>query len=238
MKKFIVTLSTILFLSLNIYLKAEELFFKTSVDLNGDKESENIILTKIGETGGYYLEISGKKTEGKIGDVPDGFLIIDINTNDKYKEIAVHTPGPSDDDEYLIYWYDGKSIKEMALLARWPEFLGNGIVYVDSWEGFWTKRDKYILNNSTRKLELVPQFAYYVGVKATVKKSFFIFKDKDLKQEVALLGKYSEIELLLCDVNYREAYDDLFLVKSKYNLIGWAGCKNVFENLEGLPSAD
>jgi hypothetical protein len=238
MKKLIEPLSIILLLSLNFYLEAEDFISKSSTDLNGDNKIENINLTKIGDTGEFYLEISGKKIKDRIGGVPDGFTIIDINTNDKYKEIAVHTPGPSSDDEYLIYWYDGKSIKEMALLARWPEFLGNGIVYVDDWMGFWRRREKYVLNNSTRKLELVPRFAYYVGVKATVKKSFSIFKDKDLKQEVALLGKYSEIELLLCDMNYRKAYDDLYLIKSKSNLIGWAGCKDVFENLEGLPWAD
>jgi hypothetical protein len=238
MKKRFILLLLVLMLETNIAMKAEDLVFKSSIDLNGDNKIENINLTKIGDTGGFYLEISGQKTEDKIGDVPDGFLIIDINTNDKYKEIAVHTPGPSDDDQYLIYWYDGKSVKRMALLARWPKFLGNGIVYVDDWMDFWMRREKYILNNSTRELELVPQFAYYVGVKATVKKSFSIFKDKKLKQEVAFLSKYSEIELLLCDMNYREAYDDLFLIRSKSNLIGWAGCKEVFENLEGLPSAD
>jgi len=74
----------------------------------------------------------------------DGFIIIDIDTSDKYKEIAVHTPGPSDDDEYIIYWYDGNSIKEVGRVSRWPTFPGNGIVYVDDWMGFWMKRDKCI----------------------------------------------------------------------------------------------
>ncbi|MEO0292853.1 MAG: hypothetical protein ABIN61_01355 [candidate division WOR-3 bacterium] len=238
MRKLFKNLLLIFLLALS--LRAIDFVSRSSIDLNGDNEIENIILININDVGEFYLEISGQKIKGKFSneESPDGFKIVDINTNDKYKEIAVHSPGPSDDDEYFIYWYDGKSIKEMAHLSRWPEFPGNGIVYVKNWEGFWTKIDKYILNNSLRKLELVPQFAYYVGVKATVKKSFPIFRDKDLKEEVAWLTNNSEIEILLCDTKNREWDNYIFLIKSALGLVGWAHYKEVIENLDGLPLAD
>jgi hypothetical protein len=84
----------------------------------------------------------------------------------------------------------------------------------------------------------VPQFAYYVGVKATVKNNFPIFKDKELKEKVALLSKNSEIEILVCDMDYREWNDHIYLMKSKSNLIGWASNQDIYKNLEGLPLAD
>jgi hypothetical protein len=239
MKKNFILFLLVFLLIANISLKAEDFIFQSSTDLNGDDVPEEISLTNIGETTEFYLEISGKKIKGKFYEEPsDGFIIIDIDKYDKYKEIAVHTPGPSSDDEYFIYWYDGKAIQETAHLSRWPKFLGNGIVYVDGWVGFWTRRDKYILNNSTRKLDHVLQFAYYVGVKANVKNSFPIFKDKELKEKVALLSKYSEIEILVCDMDYREWNDHIYLIKSKSNLIGWASNQAIHHNLEGLPLAD
>lgn len=233
---------TFLFVSLlgfNLSIKATDFIFQSSTDLNGDKIPEEINLTNIGETTEFYLEISGKKIQGKFDEEPsDGFIIIDIDQYDKYKEIAVHTPGPSSDDEYFIYWYDGEAIKKTAHLSRWPEFLGNGIFYVDGWMGFWQCRDKYVLNNSTRELEKIPQFAYYVGVKATVKNSFPIFKNKELTEKVALLSKNSEIEILLCDMEDKAWKEHTYLIKSKSNLIGWTSNQDIYNNLEGLPLAD
>ncbi len=239
MKKQFILLSLILLLITNISLKAENFIFKSTTDLNGDGVSEEISLANIDETAEFYLEISGEKIQGKFDEEPsDGFIIIDIDQYDNYKEIAVHTPGPSSDDEYFIYWYNGEAIQKIAHLSRWPKFLGNGIVYVDGWMGFWQCRDKYILNDSTRELERIPQFAYYVGVKATVKNSFPIFKDKELKEKVALLSKNSEIEILVCDMDNREWNEHIYLIKSKSNLIGWASNQDIYNNLEGLPLAD
>lgn len=239
MKKQFILLSLILFLMANISLEAENFILKSITDLNGDNVPEEISLTNIDKTAEFCLEISGKKIQGKFDEEPsDGFIIIDIDKYDKYKEIAVHTPGPSSDDEYFVYWYDGETIKKTAQLSRWPEFLGNGIVYVDGWMGFWQCRNKYVLNNSTRELERIPQFAYYVGVKATVRNSFPIFKDRELKEKVALLSKNSEIEILVCDMDFREWNEHIYLIKSKSNLIGWASNQDIYNNLEGLPLAD
>jgi hypothetical protein len=239
MKKQFILLLLLLLMGINISLKAEDFIFKSSTDLNGDNKPEEISLTNIGETTEFYLEISEKKIQGKFDEEPsDGFIIIDIDKYDKYKEVAVHTPGPSSDDEYFIYWYDGETIRETARLSRWPKFLGNGIAYVNGWVDFWQCRDKYVLNNSTRRLEKVPQFAYYVGVKAKVKNSFTIFKDKELTEKVALLSKNSGIEILLCDMENKTWKEHIYLIKSKSNLVGWASNQDIYNNLEGLPLAD
>lgn len=168
------------------------------VDLNGDGKVEDISISEITEWGDFVLKVDKVSIKGKLSDEADGFVIVDIDTADKYKEIAVHTPGPSDDDEYLIYWYDGKSIKEMGRLSRWPEFLGNGIILVNDWMGFWAKRDKYVLNKKTRTLRLVPQELYYVGIEAKVKESFPIYKTRQSSEIVANLKPKSKILILVC----------------------------------------
>jgi len=212
---------------------------KSTTDLNGDNKAEEISLEPVAGSYAYYLDVSGQKVRGEFeeGEV-DGFFVIDINKYDKYKEIAVHTPGPSDDHQYRIYWYDGEAVHEMTTIWGLPEYVGNGILYIDSWMAFWTKRDKYVLDDNTRTLEYVPQYLHYVGVKVTVRKSFPIFSDKELTKKVALLRENSEIEILLCDMEGRSWNDIIYLIKSSSNLVGWVRYIDMFDNVVGLPLAD
>ena len=220
-------------------LKAQDLAFSASVDLNSDNIKETVTLEKTENPFEFRLTIENETVLEKFEDGdPDGFKVIDINKYDKYKEIAVHTTGSSDDDEYMIYWYNGKEIIFMDRLSRWPTFKGNGIVYVDGWVGFWTDRDKYVLDDTDRKLKLVEQFAYYVGVTIKVKKGFKIFKEKKLINEVALLSEDSEIVLILCDKENQLFYEHKYLIKSKSGLLGWADFKTIEANTTGIQTAD
>lgn len=45
--------------------------------------------------------------------------IVDINPNDKYKEIIVHEDGASDDPTSIYYYYNGKEIIEMGTLSSY-----------------------------------------------------------------------------------------------------------------------
>ncbi|MCI5212227.1 MAG: hypothetical protein D3910_26375 [Candidatus Electrothrix sp. ATG2] len=181
MKRILIFFSIVMLLSNSAGSFAENTFVKSAeVDLNGDGTPEHIRVSEITESGDFLLKIEQASITGKLDSgAADGFIIVDIDTGDKHKEVAVHTPGPSSDDEYLIYWYDGKSIKNTGRLARWPEFLGNGIVHVKNWMGFWSQNNKYVLDKKTRKLHLVPQDMYYVGVEVDVKESFPIYKTRD-----------------------------------------------------------
>jgi len=219
-----------------VYGQHNEFAFDYKSDLNSDGKEDSIILIALNEYD-FQLIINESKISGSINDPIDGFKIIDIDESDKYKEIAVHTPGPSSDDMYMIYWYDGTEIKFMNQLSRWPEFKGNGIVYVNSWEGFWSPRDKYTLAESARKLVYIEQYAYYVGLKVRVNKGFKIYRDKELNSEVALLGDDSEIEIVLCDKNGYEYFDYKYLIKASSGLLGWSDFKTI-DKCVSLPSAD
>ena len=220
-------------------LNAQNFIFSTTVDLNSDNKSEIVKVENTDNSYEFRLTINNNEILGKYEDGDtDGFKVIDINTRDKYKEIAVHTPGSSSDDEYVIYWYDGKKIIFMDRIARWPTFKGNGIVYLDNWVDFWSSRDKYILDDTNRRLIHIEQFAYYVGVTVKVKKGFVIYKEKDLINKVALLSEGSEIMLILCDKTDKKYFDYTYLIKSKSGLLGWSDFKQIRENTEGLRFAD
>jgi hypothetical protein len=187
-------------------------------DLDGDGDTEHISISLI--SGTYFdfvLHIDGDSIRGKLsaGEV-DGFQIVDIDTTDAFQEVAVHTPGPSADDQYLIFDYNAGSIKEMGNIARWPIFLGNGIVIVEDWMDFWTKRDKYVLCQKTRTLKLVPQEMYLVGITTTVRESFPIYKTREDSTVVATLQTGDKVSILL----YYPL--DRFCFKSEDGIIGWS----------------
>jgi hypothetical protein len=241
MKQLFIFFSFVIFLNSSASSFAEDKFVESAkVDLDGDGTTEHITISGMTEFGDFLLTIEQTSITGKFDpEAADGFIIVDIDTGDQYKEVAVHTPGPSSDDEYLIYWYDGKSIQNMGRLSRWPEFLGNGIVHVEKWMGFWSQNNKYVLDKKTRKLNPVPQDIYYVGVEVDVKKSFPIYKTRDCKERVAYLKPESKIMLFACDPSSENNYSSWpYLIKSSTNLIGWAKEKDFSQKVEGLPLAD
>jgi len=209
------------------------------VDLNGDNKTEKILLTDTTELGDFKLKIGEYSVTGKLEEgEPDGFIVVDIDKNDKSKEIAVHTPGPSDDDEYIIYGYSGHSIDTMGNLARWPTFFGNGIIHVKSWMGFWSKTEKYVLHKGTRSLKRVSQEFYSVGIEVIVKDSFPIYKTRKGKQLVAYLKPISNINILVCDPSSEDYSSHWYLIKSSPGLIGWAKLGSFSRKVEGLMWAD
>jgi hypothetical protein len=216
------------------------------VDLNNDGKLDNVTIDTAKETSKFTLTVNQTKITGFLGESedagdfePDGFYIVNIDTSDNFKEIAVHSPGPSSDDEYLIYSYDGKSLKKIAKLSRWPTFLGNGIVLVDGWMGFWKRREKYVLNRHTRSLQIVPQAFYYVGVQAKIDKSFPIYSHRQGKSIVANLMPNSKINILVCDCsNEKREMNNWYLIKSTTGLVGWARLASFYEKVSDLPWAD
>ncbi|HAB51198.1 MAG TPA: hypothetical protein DCE80_03315 [Ignavibacteriales bacterium] len=233
----------VFFLSLLTNIKAQTRGYAldTVIDLNGDKLKENISVKIFhSDTSDFIFTVNGRSITGVLemrNQNISGFKIVDLNKNDKYKEIAVYSSGPSSDDDYHFYGYDS-SVFFMNHIFESLTFSGNGIVYGEDWKGFWIAHDKYILNNETRKLEHIKQFAYYVGTTVKTIGEFEIYREKELINKVALVSKDSEITLLLCDNKDIEFYDMLYLVKTKTQLLGWAKFREIYDNIVPLDMAD
>lgn len=204
-----------------------------TVDLNGDGKPDTIAVKAIAPAGTFRLTINDQSITGKLSNPTDGLVVVDLLRGDKLQEIDVHTPGPSDDDQHRLFWYDGKTIRPASpLLMRWPEFNANGIVYMNDWMGFWEQTDKYVLNTKTHMLEKVPQEFYYVGKEAKVEKSIPICQTRGNNKVVANLLPKSTVQVLI----YSNGW---YLLKSSTNLTGWIREKEIYGgNFSGLLFAD
>lgn len=231
-------MSILVLASLLVWGQNFQFLREAEVDLDGDGILERVSIQDTDELGNFTLRIDGLELRGNLGDTVNGFIIVDIDSSDSFKEVGIHTPGPSDDDKYLMIYYTGKEIKTLGLLTRWPSFQGNGIIYVDDWMGFWRKREKYVLNKKKRILERVPQELYYVGVEATVVKTFPIYKSRDSSQIIANLKEGSKILIIACSPEGSDDMKHWYLIKSESGLLGYAKLESFFDKVEGLPWAD
>ena len=197
-------------------------------DLDGDGRLDKISLSVYPDaenTSKFVLKINSVIIDGLFDSIEDskyiqkelGMKIIDISKYDKFKEIVVfYDGGRYDLRKYHLYSFDGHSIQKMLdPLPMLPKYKGNGIVLVDQWRNFWTKREKYVLNSKTGKLDIVPQELYYVGMEARVKVMFPIYKTKSGSKIVANLKSKSTVLILAYNTN------GWYLIKCESGLIGW-----------------
>ena len=219
-------------------------------DLDGDGEIERISVSVISERPyNLVLRINGDSVKARLfSGLAEDLVVLDIDTTDGYREVAVHTPGPSCDDEYLVFGYDSGMVRQMGRLSRWPRFLGDGMVLVEQWMGFWRKKDKYVLNQQTRTLERIPQDLYHVGIDTRVRRSFPLHRTRKDPTVVVDLDPQSKVIVLLCDPSpthceeaecrgFEDFYCDWYCIKSEEGIIGWARLGVFWDNL-GLDWAD
>lgn len=216
---------------------SDKLLQQAEVDLNGDGKSEKITFDLNPKTHKFVITLAGSSQSGEYEDPPKGFAIVDIDQNDKYKEIVVMCPGSSDANVHYIFAYDGNNLNKIGQFTRFVEFPGHGMVRVEDHGGFWAVRDKYVLDKSNHTLKKVPQEFYYVGVPATVKKSFPLYATRDGKTVVANVRPGSQVLILLCAPFQEEKGPEWYLLKSETGLIGWAKEKIFQEHLDGIPWA-
>jgi len=228
------------------------IFPSTVADITGDGVPESISLELTDEAGCEGLL---KINDRKIKIVPfsnaiSDFHIVDIDKNDSYKEIFIHSAGPSDDDEYHIYWFDGDEIHYLGKVSRWPEFCGDGILIVGDWAGWWCVKRKYLLTKD-RKLQLLPQKYYEVRdrfgkeIKVKVVKELFIYESPQAEKIVAKLYPGESIKFLSCDGYSMERENWIDLIYSAWyevetedgKIRGWTNNINP-STVEGLPIAD
>ncbi|RYZ37143.1 MAG: hypothetical protein EOO71_29155 [Myxococcaceae bacterium] len=210
-----------------------------NVDLDGDGKPDAVSLTP-GADGKFTLNVGAATVHGNAaGNEVSGFTVVDLDTGDKWKELLVHSVGDVDDDHrFFLYGYDGKGVKALGDVRALTEAKGNGIVLVDTWMGFWHRREKYALDRKAWKLNLVPQELYAVGVEATVKKSFPLAQARTGSAVVATTAQGSKVQVMAASVPAKGDADDVwYLVRSSSGLLGWVRGKALVECTEGLPLA-
>jgi hypothetical protein len=214
---------------------AQEPTNSASVDLNGDGKPEALALSVDEAKEEFVLKAGTSTVRGPIGgSTPSGFVVVDLDSSDKRKEVSVHTGQTDSDKREYLYAFDGKTLKPLGSVPSLTEARGNGIILSDSWQGFWNRRDKYAYDAKAGKVSEVPQELYAVDVEATVKQSFPLARSRTDKTAVATLAQGSKIEILAAAPVGKGDY--LYLVKSSTGLLGWATSKDLMAKAE-LPLA-
>lgn len=241
MSKWILVFLLMATLTMSVLASPPRFLKKATVDLNGDGRKEKISLSTDEKKESFTLTINGVRISGKMLSSYDGFQIVDIDKKDKLEEIAFHSPGPSEDDEYWIYRFYGKSIEFMGYFPGRPTFTGKRVVFVRDWMDFWWKTDKYVLTGNQKMLQLVPQKSYSVGKVTTVTKNTPIYKTKTMGSKIVTELKPSSKVTILQYWPTRSIGNDQtgrYLVMASNGLAGWTDFNSISLNFSGLDFAD
>ncbi len=129
-----------------------------TIDLNGDDRKEKVTLTLHPATSddeesttltidNQTVKIPGRNPQGYFG-------VVDFDTNDLTKEIAVSDPGPSGDYTTTFYRYDGQRIIALGTISGLYEamrFDGEGKLTTSTRAHIldtWFYDDEYVLSNN------------------------------------------------------------------------------------------
>jgi hypothetical protein len=209
----------------------------TSADLDGDGKPESLSLEWKEGDDAFILRAGSASAKGSAQDTEvQGLTVIDLDSGDKRKEVAVHTGLTDQDKRVDLYAFDGKGLKPLGSVPTLTEVRGNGIILADSWQGFWSRRDKFTLDAKKGKVSEVPQELYHVGAEATVKKPFPLAASRTDKAPVATLAQGSRIQVIAA-APLKGGKGYLYLVKSATGLLGWATAGDLSGHTEGLPFA-
>jgi len=90
-------------------------------DLNGDGTLDPISIEYVGDKygydGTYYLVVAGCKYKGRVVALYGEFEVVDLDTTDQYREIAISEVGHSNLKKTHLLWYDGQDIHYMGEIA-------------------------------------------------------------------------------------------------------------------------
>ncbi|MEI6488944.1 MAG: SH3 domain-containing protein [Bacteroidota bacterium] len=222
-------------------------------DLNGDGIDDTITLSFIDERGmamRYNLRVNNIEISGDAVILVPMFKIIDIDTKDNFKEIAIYEEGPSSDEATTLYYFNGKQIILMGKVGNyigkeeWNKVKGDGIITATARGQIlqtWAYPDDYKLN-SKHLLENIPKDLYPMNSFVTVKKEITLQKSRtDATKSITL--KVGEKITIASSDNYRWC-----LVKNSKDELGWFEVANydkivelgieAREVFEGLSYAD
>ncbi len=228
-----------------------------TVDLNGDGKPE-IVRFECDDDGVYKLSVGSKEVRGELPAFGGSCKIqaIDLDRSDRFKELQLHTDGPSDDPADHLYRWDGQTLILMAELTGWLRVPGNGIVYTDAHRGFWTQTDKYVVNAKTHRLDTIRPEMYFMQsgvleaedeevpgpVRGTVSRGFPIYCERNRTRPLATLAEGSRIQVLAFAPTtgvFNNLYEQKgwYLVRSQTGLLGWAHADELIERVHDLPFA-
>lgn len=218
---------------------------RATVDLNGDGKVDTITLKFKDESTDFSLTVNDTTVNGSMEWITEGLEIVDIDTHDKLKEIRIYSDNTDDSAQFTLYEYDGKVLRKICFYKGIPEFTGTGLMYLDQWQYFWNKIEKYQFNPISHSFNLVAQPYYAVLdddnkiIESTVSVSTTIYLSPNSKTVVANLRKDSKATIMLATpLKGKDETKWCYLVKASSGVVGWmpeAALLKCFTELETFP---
>jgi len=145
-------------------------------------------------------------------------LIAICNIDKSYKRYAI-SYGACPNPEFVIYDSENPEKIIGSINADKMFINGSGAIYCSGGEGTFDARKKYKIINE--KLVETKQPFYHIGLKTTTLRPIKLYETVNLKNEVASLPIDYPVEILLSTKAFNDT-KGLYLVKTKFGLIGWA----------------
>lgn len=211
-------------------------------DLDGDGQPETISFVRAenpheaawSDTPDFTLAVNGITVSG---DLPfaEGLVVVDLDTTDASREVAVFTHGPGSRDTYLLYSYDSSALREIGQVSGYPKFPGDGRIVATDWQDFWFRRKVYVVTVSGH-IEQAYQKLYSVNAPATAKVTVPLYVDKGAEEVVWTLQPGDEVTVLLADID-GDPPEAWYLLKTGSGILGWVPYLATWD-LEGLVHAN
>jgi hypothetical protein len=146
------------------------------VDLDGDGKLEVVTMTTAavdtaGSRSRVALRVSAARYVAEFfsaeSDLP-ALRVVTIDRARPQRQLLLETPEAGGCAFHLLGWVGNKFVALIRLDAepacKSPRVLGNGIVSVEAWEGFWWKDEQYRLNARGDALERKHRVRYAMSV--------------------------------------------------------------------------
>lgn len=187
-------------------------------DLNSDGVKDKVILTlEDSYHNKYALQVNDLIIHTSGDNIEPNFNIVDIDTSDKYMEIAVSEYGPSSDDATTFFYFDVKKIIPMGKIGGFfgvRYSYGNDIMGEMKINGSgeistrtrgkilqtWFYQDEYKLSEK-HLLVNVPKDLYEMNTEVEVIKEISLQKSRNDATEALSLKPGEKVMIVSCDNN-------------------------------------
>jgi hypothetical protein len=190
-------------------------------DLDGDGRKETLTLEALAE-GRYRLSVGRASATLDTGGQETSMEVLDVDTSDRFREVVV-TWGDVDPIRRIrFYRFEDGALHVLGEVGAHAEVRGNGIVLEKTWQDFWSRTEKYVLDARARQLRRVPQELYAVGVDAQVRTSFPLLRSRTSREVVANVAPDTQVRIVAAEGEARSERERWYLVQTSTGLMGWA----------------
>lgn len=177
-----------------------------AVDLNGDGRSDRVSVEFDDREGRYTVEVNEARFSAYGLGLRGQFSVVDVDTTDRFLEIAVPEDGESSDWQTTFLRYDGHSVKSVGTLpGTFNHSLrvdGSGVVHTKARSEFlqtWFYPVAYTVSKSL--LAPIVQDYYPMGTRCRARLRFPLFARPAGEVVIGTIASGDSVTIVACDLS-------------------------------------